>query len=593
MKEKNKPIINNIFILKYIWQVCPIRIILQLFNSVLLSVMNIYFTVFFLQIIFNFYEKKLLFKNLCLIIITSLIIKAAITLYSNWFINIYAQKTNVEIYEYINEKLFEKIRGIDISCYEDTEFYSNYTKAASEANDRAIKVLNICVDIITQSFSILILLITILNMDIISALIAIFPMSIVILFNNKLNKITYNLDMKNIESNRVIDYCKRVIYIKDYAKEIRTSNIAVLIMEKYNDAVKELNKNIKKYGYMIGFIVFIWNTASNNLMLNIAYIYSFIQFINNTILLGDFIAYVNSINNIGWNFFNLTENLVELKKSSLYIEKLRLFMEYQPLIKENQHGKIVNEKEKFKICFSNVSFKYKEDSDYILKNINIEINQGEKIAIVGLNGAGKTTLIKLFLRLYDATLGEITFNNINIRNYNLASYRKQYSTVFQDFKLFSISIAENILMKNIQKEDHELIDYVLKEVGLDIKFSDDKKKYDAILTREFDDNGIILSGGECQKIALARLLSSKSRILILDEPTSSLDPVAEHDFINKIMEKNETIIFISHRLSEVLLANRIYVLEDGKIIEVGSHNELMKSKNKYYEMFMMQAKSYL
>ncbi|MFD2506408.1 ATP-binding cassette domain-containing protein, partial [Paenibacillus septentrionalis] len=216
--------------------------------------------------------------------------------------------------------------------------------------------------------------------------------------------------------------------------------------------------------------------------------------------------------------------------------------------------------------------------------------------LVGHNGAGKSTLIKLMMRLYDPTEGEILLNGRNIKEFDLMSYRSLYGTVFQDFKIFSMTIAENVLMRDVEtEEDRQLVINALKKSRVYDKVATLPEGIDTMLTKEFDEQGVVLSGGEFQKIAIARIFAQEAELLILDEPTSALDPIAEFEIFESMMEacKDKAVVIISHRMSSAMLADRIYYMEDGEIQESGSHMELMQLQGKYAELFLKQAEKYV
>ena len=247
------------------------------------------------------------------------------------------------------------------------------------------------------------------------------------------------------------------------------------------------------------------------------------------------------------------------------------------------------------IEFKKVSFSYNEKK--AINNISLKINKNEKIAIVGENGAGKTTFIKLLLRLYDPTEGEILLNNIDYKEYNSSDIRNQFVTVFQDYQIYALSIAENILLRKCNNSDDEkIVIDALKKVGLYDKVMQLEKGIRTICTTEFDKDGIEFSGGEKQKFVIARIFASNAPILLLDEPNSALDPIAERHIFDEIFNYsiNKTLIFISHRFSTTILSDKIYLFSNGEIIEQGSHHELMSIQNgKYKEMFNTQAFEYL
>jgi ATP-binding cassette subfamily B protein len=249
----------------------------------------------------------------------------------------------------------------------------------------------------------------------------------------------------------------------------------------------------------------------------------------------------------------------------------------------------------------NVVFKYKDDSENVLHDVSMSIKAGEKIALVGHNGAGKSTLVKLIMRLYDPTEGRILLNGTDIRAYNLQAYRALIGVVFQDYRMFSLSAAENVMMKRITSpEDREKAAEALRESSAYELIQTLKHKEETILTREFDDEGAVLSGGEYQKIAVARAFAKDARLLIMDEPSSALDPIAEHTMYETIMRlcarkenADKLAIIISHRLSSAAGADRVYMLEQGKVIEYGTHRELVRANGAYADMYKKQAESYL
>mgnify|MGYP002508811351 CR=1 FL=1 len=219
----------------------------------------------------------------------------------------------------------------------------------------------------------------------------------------------------------------------------------------------------------------------------------------------------------------------------------------------------------------------------------------KNIALLGNDGSGKTTLVKLLLRLYDPTSGEISLNGQNIKDFKAQDYREMYSTVFQDFKVFSLNIKENVLLRITEDGDDELVTSALKESGVYDKVSTIENGLDAILTREFDDKGVNLSIGEQQKLSLARVFATDTPFVILDEPSSALDPIAEYEMFENMMRatKGRSVIFISHRLSSAVLADRVLLMENGEIAECGTHAELIKKNGKYADMFHRQAENYL
>ena len=285
--------------------------------------------------------------------------------------------------------------------------------------------------------------------------------------------------------------------------------------------------------------------------------------------------------------------LAQFQEHSIYAEKFRTFVTQKPRILNG-----IKKAEAFEsLELRHVSFAYpfpEKNPKQVLSDVSFTIRKGEKIAIVGYNGAGKTTLTKLLMRLYDVTDGAIFYNGENIQNYDISSYRAHIGSVFQDYKIFAATIGENVMGGTYTDAQKETVENALAAAGFFEKYQKLPQKADTELTREFDEKGVNLSGGEGQKIAMARAFAKKSDILILDEPSSALDPIAEYE-LNKTIEaaaKDRTVIFISHRLSTTRMADRIYLFDGGKITEQGSHEELMGQDGTYAKMFRVQAKKY-
>jgi ATP-binding cassette subfamily B protein len=304
--------------------------------------------------------------------------------------------------------------------------------------------------------------------------------------------------------------------------------------------------------------------------------------------MGDFAATFNGAASISNSVFALTSQLaINVRENGLYVDKFRKFMNAKEKMISGEKTTVFTNPPVIK--FENVSFKYPGTEKYVLRNINFEISPYKKIAFVGYNGAGKTTLTNLLLRLYDVTEGAITIDGVNIKEWDIKAYHKNFAAVFQDFSLFGATLGENVSMDDTP--DKEKVANSLKAANFDRKLPNGT---DSILLREFDDDGVSFSGGEAQKIAIARAFYKDCPFAILDEPSANLDPVAEHA-LNQSMSKaadKKTVVFISHRLSTTVMADEIFMLEKGEIIEHGSHEELMAQNGKYSYMFRLQAEKY-
>lgn len=299
---------------------------------------------------------------------------------------------------------------------------------------------------------------------------------------------------------------------------------------------------------------------------------------------GSFMQIINGIMKMAATF-GKTEEMVPLVNYYFDIMKTENEMTYG--------GKELDLTDKFEIEFKNVSFRYPGSNNYSLKNINLKINNGEHLAVVGRNGSGKTTFIKLMCRLYDVTEGEILINGVNIKDYTEESINRLYSVVFQDFQMFSLPVSDNISAD--KKYDRERMLDCLEQANIKDRILNMPNKENSYLYKDIDKTGVEISGGEAQKLALARALYKNSPVVILDEPTAALDPVAENEIYNRFNSfvENKTAIYISHRLSSCVFCSRIAVFDNARLAETGTHSQLLENKEKYSELWNAQAQYYI
>lgn len=298
---------------------------------------------------------------------------------------------------------------------------------------------------------------------------------------------------------------------------------------------------------------------------------------------GSFMQIINGIMKMAATF-GKTEEMVPLVNYYFDIMNTKDEMEY---------GDKVLDTTEFELEFKNVSFRYPDAENYSLRNINIKIKNGEHLAVVGRNGSGKTTFIKLMCRLYDVTDGEILINGINIKDYTKESIIQLYSVVFQDFRIFSLPLNDNVCAG--KEHDKDKLYNCLEQANIKERTESLPNKDNTILYKDMDKAGVEISGGEAQKLALARALYKDSPVVILDEPTASLDPIAENEIYSRFnsFTQNKTAIYISHRLSSCVFCNRIAVFDKAELVETGTHNELLNNSSKYSELWNAQAQYYL
>lgn len=583
---------NIYYALKISWNANPIRVILDFIVRLLFRSYSVFYGVFFLGYVLKVVEDNNTSNDIWLLVGISIFIMVAYDFLAAWYYNAYKPYADQNVFKIYKDLIYNKASDVDLECYENTEFYNKYTKASNEIINRFEGVLSdvseLLIDIIMNTY----LFIVILQLDLLAVIICFFPIFIKFVIGKKLNSQRYKLYTANAEPNRHKDYIKRTFYLKEYSKEIHTSNIFVLLNEKFKAATDEIIINIKKYAIKIAALDFLNSAFVKIFTYFIAIIYaSYKALVAKSLSIGDYIILVNAISRLSSMLVGFVDRTLRLNEHSKYIDNIKEFLNTPSSMPNGENH--ITATNVNSIELKNVSFSYHSQTNECLNDISLKINAGERIAIVGLNGAGKTSLVKLLMRLYDVSKGEILVNGINIKKYNIKEYRKIFSTVFQDYKIFAATVSENVLL-DVNNDKNAEVDNALKNSGI-YEFLNEKygeQMQECVLTKEFAHNGLVLSGGQFQKIAIARAFVKKGGIAILDEPSSALDPIAEKNMFETLLTacKDKMVIFISHRLSAAALADRIYVLENGRITEAGTHEQLLDNKGSYYNMYHKQNK---
>ncbi len=391
---------------------------------------------------------------------------------------------------------------------------------------------------------------------------------------------------------RKTNYMERVTRDFDFAKDIRLFSLSGFLADKQQKIYDVRAERIDHHEEMWFRYVFFTRVAYVVIQACI-YVTLYLAVFQNNLRIGDFTMFMSFALTFSAAFTNMLQNFGNLKKNSLFVDDFRSFMELD-LGDDEQAGICLPDTESFEIEFVNVSYRYLKSEKYALKNLNLKIRSGEKLAVVGLNGAGKTTMIKLLLRLYDPTEGYITLNGTDIREFNREEYYRAFAPVFQDIEIFAFLFGENISLKTMQNTDKGKALACAEEAGLKEKIEALVKGLDTPLTKIVEEDGVDLSGGEKQKTALARALYKGAKFVVLDEPTSALDAIAEQQLYNRFDEMigKKSAVYISHRLASTKFCDRVAMFADGEMIEYGTHEELMRVEGEYARMFNTQAQYY-
>ncbi len=590
IKKGTKTVSNILYILKIMFRISPLLVIGEIFEHIMSVMPSRIISVVGLKFVIDEVQGdgdpvKIL---LGVIIMIGVLIFGEIStsLFFEFFVHREREKLDVGI----QSMFYKKAATLDMNKYDDPAFYSDFILSVENSSDSIKYTLSIVKGWIEEVISFITIAAVMLTIDPVCLIIVlVFVLSFI-----PLGKYTGLLQSKRreeiTEKHRKSDYFARVFYLPDYAGEIRTSGIFPLLRKRFLKSADEVIETQNRFMKKLDSLFFIqeFTVQSIGFVLVLCLYIGYRTLVTGDMSAGDFVATFNGSVQIGSGILFLTVySLRAFTERSEMIEKCRAFLDTKSEIRD---GKKEAEKERAeKISLENVTFSYEGNEENILDGISLSINPGEKIALVGYNGAGKTTLTNLLLRLYDVNDGAIKIGDTDIRDVTVSSHRERFSAVFQDFCIFSASIGENVALS--KDFDKERVLQALKTAGFTRELPDG---VNTILLREFSDDGLMLSGGELQKLAIARVFYKKCPYIILDEPSANLDAEAEYELNLAISEgcRDKTVIFISHRLSTTIHADRIFMLEKGKIIESGSHEELMKLNGKYAYMFRLQAEKY-
>ena len=500
------------------------------------------------------------------------------------------------VVNHIKLKIMNKAKTVDLASFDTPEFYEKLENANREAGMRPIQILNATFNIFSTCISMVSFIVVLWAVSpfapAIMAVLAI-PSAIINFVYRKKNA---EYIKKRSKDRRVMNYFSGLITSKDMVKEVKMYGLSDIFVGKYKHTFKRYFAGLKKLFISEG----IWHitlTVLNAAASCALFVYIAIQVCNGSQQIGNYSLYVSALSNITSGIATLVSTTATIYEGTLFIDNMIAFMKSdKTVVPSLPEPRKIERHAPHHIKFEHVSFRYPGSDRDVISDVSLEIEKGDTVVLVGLNGAGKTTLIKLLTRLYDPTEGRILLDGHDIKEYSVEELYSIFGIIFQDFGKYAVSVSENIAFGDINRTpDEKNIRDAAERSNSDIFIDKLPKGYDTPLMRIFEEDGIELSIGQWQKLSIARAFYSDSDILILDEPTASLDPMAEQEVFNRFDELREdkTTVFVSHRLSSATTADKIFVLEYGKLIENGNHAELMAKKGRYYELFSTQAKRYI
>ena len=601
-KEKKKKlplgrtVSNNMFALRAIFAASPLYLLVYLGSSFIYGTVEFLSEGYLLRMIVNGIEGGRSVESIVLFVV----ILATVSLTSftalSWFWNVISPIEQRKVGAHIEKMLFSKASRVELACYEDPVFYDKYVKAMDEAYDRMLKVMYTLDDLIARFIALFANSLLLFVIDPVLILFGLFPLVLGV-FRRLENVASHDLESEKKQVNRRAEYVKRTFYLGEYAKEMRSGGMYGNMLRDLRATFEEYKRITKKYGLKKAIYGYIQRFGLEVVTILGATLYSVwsamvVGSANGGMSVGDCIVVIGSIGTISYCLNNLVQNFAEFGEHALFLEDVRYFLDYEIKL---VGGDRTAPTESVELEVRDLSFRYGGSEKDTLHDISFTLHKGERIALVGSNGSGKTTLVKLLLRLYDASEGEILMDGVNIKEYDLKGYRDCFGTVFQDFKMFSLSVKDNVLLRPSVDGDDQRVKDALVESGASVRVERMEKGIDTTLTREFDDKGENLSVGEQQKLSLARVFADRTPFVLLDEPSSALDPIAEYKMFENMMRATEgrSVIFISHRLSSAVLADRVLLMDGGTVAECGTHSELLAKNGIYADMFRRQAENYL
>ena len=613
-------------ILGKVWKLCPAYVIFLALWSLMWAGIDTA-AVYFRNAMFNALDTSDAFMDTAVFILALALFYVVVFIPDHVYGLIINPILDNRLRYRMHAELYRKAQRMDLACYDDPDFYNQFVWAMRESDQRAIAVVRALFNVVNRIISATAISALLLTINVWMGILMLVGVGVTLVVEYFGNRLWLRvMEIMNPLWRRE-SYITRVFNLSDYAKEMRTSGVGEMMTRDCEETVKELNKLDLKYGkkftmlYGVGFNIARRGTYYATILIMV------FELSAGRVQLGGFAAAVASLWMLQSIMMNLADSLTELPKHALYIEKYFKFLEHENHLLSGSEPVPAFES----LTFEDVSFAYtsvftdeetaladeikeferkekgktepdeekpREERPTVLKHVSFTIRKGEKTAIVGYNGAGKTTLIKLVMRLYDPTEGRILYNGRDIREYDLREYRERIGAVFQDYRIFAATLGENVMGGGYERtdENESHIRDALDSATFTDRLETLEKGLETPLTREIDKEGVNLSGGEAQKVAIARVFVRPYDLIIMDEPSSALDPVAEyelnHSILNAADSRDRTVIFISHRLSTTRFADRIFLFANGELAEQGSHDELVSMNGKYAEMFRMQADKY-
>lgn len=594
MKKEYNLMQNSVYVMRGVWKYDKPILLLIVANTLVLAISPFIGILFPRQIINELLGLKRL--DVLILLLIGFFVVASLVGYLTHYLRGAFMMRPIKVATPFTNALYKKCMETSFQCTEDPDFLNNvHTAIKGSGRGNFGGMCGLLQKWFTFLGPIIALggYITILStLNIFILLYLVFNIAVNYLLSAAQKKYEHNKRDEIAKNERRSDYLYNVMYDFSYGKEIRLYGIADWIgnlFMGFRDNVRNIKKKIKNFKMLADWLAILLSLIREGFV----YAYLCYNVIYNDMPLGDFTMYVATIAGFTGLFQTIATNFVNMRGLSMQINDYRTFMSRPDMMVKTENP-VPLPLPPYSFEFKNVSFKYPRSENYIIKNLNLTIPKEQKLAIVGHNGAGKSTFIKLLLRLYDVTDGEITCNGINIKSFDRDAYYGLFSAVFQEVLPLAFSAADNIGVSDAEGIDRQRVELCISQTGLADKINSLKYGVDTCVQKFIDDEGIEFSGGEKQKLMIARALYKNGMVMVLDEPTAALDALAESDIYEHFnnLTQDKTTIYISHRLASTRFCDVIAMFEHGEIVEYGTHEALIALNGKYADMYNIQAKYY-
>lgn len=576
--------------LEITYEVDKKSMIICIFYNLLKQLLNVFYGVYFIRMILSGLETKQDMLLIIGVLLLMLTINVGYSYFDQFYKNTYLPVFKLKVESYVNEKIIRSANSISYDKANSPDELNRYHRMIDYSAKMIIQSYHAVGLIIGLLEAFLLILLYIVCIDVFALLLSVFSLGYSYVWGGRREECKYELEKKVSSFERKKQYAKRIYYLPEYAKEMRTSSISNVIRKIYKEGVSETIHEYKIRGKKTAGFSFLELLIGDAMSVMLPITYIVIRMMHGAkYLLGDFVGITQAISTFSSDVEWMLDTVLDLKAASFFIN------DYSEYIDKNmceEAGLEVNTSNGFSIVFENVKYKYPgvDDGKFALDDVSVTIKNGEKIAIVGENGSGKSTFVSLLINLLSCEKGKILLNNVDINAYDRGSLNTFYGVVSQDYHIYPVSVRDNVAING--KIDDSLISDAIHKVGLAEKISN----LSDMVGKEIEDTGLELSGGERQRLALARVVANRFPLVVLDEPTSALDAITERNInqivLNALHDSGSTLLFISHKLSTTKLVDRILVFDKGRIVEDGNHEKLMQNNGLYARMYHEQKNMY-